>query len=893
MESLQRWKSSRKAYRTHLTKLHRTVTEIMDSSEAPNESQLDSLSTSIEKLQHKAKAIGELDTKIAGELQDAEELERDVLEAIELQDGITERIYQIKRFISRRAKPVEPLPRSGISSQSSSLSAGAQPFVPLNVVTDTSNHEDDQEILNQNLFPNSGSHGSMASQLSHSVSRLPKLSLPSFSGDPLSWQTFWDSFSAAVDSSPVLSGVQKFNYLRTLLQGEAARAVAGFPLTDANYSHSVEILKERFGQTQKIVNAHMQSLLNLPSPRNTLTDLRAFYDSIESHIRGLSSLEITPDSYGALLIPITLGKLPADVRRNLAREQNKSDWNIEELREALLREIRILEQGVFTSTTDTLPMMTASLYTGIRSGHSRQYRPTDRGTLNRKLTCVYCKGTHTANHCDVVVSTEKRLEHVKKEGLCFNCLGKHRVSKCTSQTRCKKCNNKHHTSICGAGPLQPTQRDHTTPSTETKSHVQPPMQKDHTAKSTETNQAQNTVPVTTTIALANTQASVLCNSVCLLKTAVAKVVSDVGSATANILFDEGAQRSFISKELANTLKLTPCRSENISLVPFGADASTPQHLDVAVITIVSYTGEMIPLSVLVVPKIAAPLQTITRSQLHALPYLRGLTLAHPMIGDKQFNVSLLIGVDYYWKLVGDDVIRGNGPTAVQSKLGNLLSGPLVQSVASNTVTSMHIGIHSEQGNVDQTLERFWEVESSGTFPIMKISDRFMDTYLSSITRQENGSYVVRFPWKEDHAPLPSNYEVCKQRTRSLVRRLASTPDLMRTYDQIIKEQERRGFVERVSSTSQLGNGQAHYIPHHHVKKESSTTPIRVVYDCSCRMSNNHPSLNDCLEVGPPLVNDLCSILIRFRVHKFGLTTDIEKAFLHVQLHKDDCDFTRF
>ena len=77
MENLQRWKSSHKAYRTHLTKLHQTVTEIMDSSEAPNESQLDSLSTSIEMLQRKAKAIGELDTAIAGELQDAEELERE------------------------------------------------------------------------------------------------------------------------------------------------------------------------------------------------------------------------------------------------------------------------------------------------------------------------------------------------------------------------------------------------------------------------------------------------------------------------------------------------------------------------------------------------------------------------------------------------------------------------------------------------------------------------------------------------------------------------------------------------------------------------------------------------------------------------------------------------
>lgn len=112
MENLQRWQLSRKAYRTHLSKLHRTLTEIMDSSETPNESQLDNLSASIEKLQRKAKAIGELDARIAGELQDAEELEGDVFEAVEIQDGITERVDQIKRFILRHTN-TEPLPLAG------------------------------------------------------------------------------------------------------------------------------------------------------------------------------------------------------------------------------------------------------------------------------------------------------------------------------------------------------------------------------------------------------------------------------------------------------------------------------------------------------------------------------------------------------------------------------------------------------------------------------------------------------------------------------------------------------------------------------------------------------------------------------------------------------------
>ena len=85
----------------------------------------------------------------------------------------------------------------------------------------------------------------------------------------------------------------------------------------------------------------------------------------------------------------------------------------------------------------------------------------------------------------------------------------------------------------------------------------------------------------------------------------------------------------------------------------------------------------------------------------------------------------------------------------------------------------------------------------------------------------------------------------------------------------------------------------HYIPHHPVRKESSTTPIRIVYDCSCRQSQGQPSLNDCLMVGPTFLNDMCGILLRFRTHRFGLSTDIEKAFLHVTLHEADRDYTRF
>jgi len=87
--------------------------------------------------------------------------------------------------------------------------------------------------------------------------------------------------------------------------------------------------------------------------------------------------------------------------------------------------------------------------------------------------------------------------------------------------------------------------------------------------------------------------------------------------------------------------------------------------------------------------------------------------------------------------------------------------------------------------------------------------------------------------------------------------------------------------------------QSHYIPHHLVRKESATTPVRIVYDCSCKQSPDSPSLNDCLHPGPPFLNDLCAILFCFRQHSLAFFADIEEAFLHVYLDEANRHCTRF
>ena len=46
-------------------------------------------------------------------------------------------------------------------------------------------------------------------------------------------------------------------------------------------------------------------------------------------------------------------------------------------------------------------------------------------------------------------------------------------------------------------------------------------------------------------------------------------------------------------------------------------------------------------------------------------------------------------------------------------------------------------------------------------------------------------------------------------------------------------------------------------------------------------------------LGPPFLVDLCAIILHFHTHFYGLSTDIEKAFLHVILKEADRNFTRF
>ena len=151
--------------------------------------------------------------------------------------------------------------------------------------------------------------------------RLSKLSLPKFRGDITRWQSFWDSFKSAIHENSDISTIDKFNYLNSLLEGNAARTVQGLILTSSNYNAAVEMLQERYGKPQLMISAHKDEILKIQPcmEGGRLGPLRYVYDKISVHVRGLSAMGVSSKEYGSLLIPIIMSRLPSDVRLQISR----------------------------------------------------------------------------------------------------------------------------------------------------------------------------------------------------------------------------------------------------------------------------------------------------------------------------------------------------------------------------------------------------------------------------------------------------------------------------------------------------------------------------------------------------------------------------------------------
>ena len=666
--------------------------------------------------------------------------------------------------------------------------------------------------------------------------KLPKLVITRFKGTPADWPRFWGQFTAEIDATDV-SQITKFSYLKELLEPQVRSTIDGLPFTTEGYERAKNILKTKFGKESEIVNAYVSNIMSLPAIFGTNPNkVSQFYDKLCSNVQSLETMGKLGEVNG--YVRMTLNKLEG-IRGDLVRtDDNWQDWKFPQLVEALRKwTVRNPpktdeELGHERPPLSKPPFKPPPKLPRLRDRvfHSKQEEWKPR-------PCVYCDSNrHKSVDCDKVVGVELRRKHLSEKKLCFNCTGtKHRAADCRIVRSCLKCNGRHHTSICDRASQQP----------------------EHMLVAT--GKGSVTYPV---------------------------VVVSVGGIQCRALLDTGAGSSYASAALLERLGKQPVRKE-LKRIEMMMQTVT-REIEIHEVVIKSLTSEF---------QLRTEVTKVNRGVL--------LTLDNPGYKDmveqylhlkevkmddidvkRELPVHLILGASEYARIktgTTPKIGKPGEPIAELTRLGWTILSPGSEPNLSNMFLTQTSAVDYE--NLCRLDVLGLQDHPAGD------QDLVYQEFKEQLVRSPNGWYETGLLWKGNHPPLPNNKHGSLKRLENLVKKLEKQPQMLEKYDAIIQDQLTQRIVERVEEEP---SGKEFYIPHKPVVRETAeSTKIRIVYDASARAYDKAPSLNDCLETGPPLQNKLFSVLTRNRFHPIALVGDLKQAFLQIRIREEDRDAMRF
>ncbi|GFU93829.1 transposon Tf2-6 polyprotein [Trichonephila clavipes] len=255
------------------------------------------------------------------------------------------------------------------------------------------------------------------------------------------------------------------------------------------------------------------------------------------------------------------------------------------------------------------------------------------------------------------------------------------------------------------------------------------------------------------------------------------------------------------------------------------------------------------------------------------------------------DIELLIGADFCGQLFSGNIWTLEcGLVTYETKLGWLIMGKvpgLKQDTSADLVTSLLLK--------NSSVADLWKMETLGIMdPVETKSKEEMEKnavehFMKTIDSDEEGRYIVNLPWIEAKEIVQDNRSVAEQRCIRTSQKL-KVEGKYTVYKVVFKEWLNEEVIEKLPK-EEIGKS-SYYLPHRGVFKKNSTAIVCPVFDASCRVKNV-PSLNDCLEKGPNLIEQIPPLLMKFRLNAIGVIAHIRKAFLQISVAEEDQDYLRF
>ncbi|GJQ69123.1 hypothetical protein Trydic_g13474, partial [Trypoxylus dichotomus] len=99
--------------------------------------------------------------------------------------------------------------------------------------------------------------------------RLPKLDVIKFNEKKTACPAFWEQYNVAIRNNNDVDELTKYTkYLKTLITGRAAAAIAGLSQSEVLYNDAIELLKSDYADTDSIVNNYIEEIIAISAAKH-------------------------------------------------------------------------------------------------------------------------------------------------------------------------------------------------------------------------------------------------------------------------------------------------------------------------------------------------------------------------------------------------------------------------------------------------------------------------------------------------------------------------------------------------------------------------------------------------------------------------------------------------
>ncbi|KAI5748462.1 hypothetical protein M8J77_025811 [Diaphorina citri] len=698
--------------------------------------------------------------------------------------------------------------------------------------------------------------------------KLPKLEVPIFSGDLKTWSNFHSLYQSTIHKRTDITEVEKLQYLRSFLRGPPLSLIENFQLLDGNYNAAYRLLCDRYENKRALASHHLNMILNFkPLHNSNVSGLKTFLDVFQTNFAALKNLGL-PNFGDFLMVQIALRALNVEHKKIFEDKLGSNEIpTYEQLMSYVNKLCHDNDMINFSSCPSTSRSTNSTASTSIdRSANNNSYKrnntfqrhsylsTSDSSQSNPHASCPLCKAPHPLFKCSSFhnLDISKRVEILKNNNRCFNCLGSHRITECRSNSTCQTCHKRHHTLI---------HRDSKFPSTSPTTSNAESSQNVSCHFSTGDNFKHTSV---------------------LLGTAKASILDSFGNPhPIRLVVDPGSQISCITEACVQRIGLRRYKC-GVSISGIG-DNTVPENNGAVSCILSTHKPSAVNLhtEAVILKRISSTMPSVPISP-QVLSQFSHLDLADPGFCEPGV-VDFLLGAELYSHILcttGNNVIPGT-PTAMRTTLGWIVFGRASTYNEASSLSSFFVSSPS----LDTILHKFWETEEVAVQLIKDPEDvRCEEHFLATHYREDSGRYVVALPFRDDVTKLCENRTKAYTQYLNLEKRLNRNENLKVEYNKFFDD-----YVEQDHMI--LCNTPSRYIiPHHAVlKQSSSTTKVRAVFNASAS-SSTQTSLNELLMKGPKLQKDISNIVLSFRSHCVVVCADIRQMYRQILLHPDDRKF---